>query len=159
MSTAFEERRRPRTPDATAEPHGPGRPGPLRPGERASVLIVSPGPDHEEALRHAMSWITAFEDDCGPVLEHDETALYAVGLARDICPDARGVDEDDATDPSAFIHAVLLDGRWVLRGEQRVAQEGEAAAWAEAYRRAVTAAGPDALCTVWDVYPLPAAGC
>lgn len=154
MTTAFEDSRRTHG-RARHEPHGPGRPGPLRPGVRASVLIVSAEPDAEAALRDSMSWITAFEDDCGLVLDHDETSLYAVAPASDLRrPDAEDAAEGDAArDPSDFIAAVLLHGRWRLRGEG--GHSGYA--WRDLYRQAVTEAAPDALCTVWDVRPLPAA--
>lgn len=153
MTTAFEPR-----PHTTAaretEPHGPGTPGSLRPGRRGSVLVVSEHPDPDEAMRHAMAWITAFEDDCGLVLDTDETALYAVGRAGQLGESLRrapGVHEDGTgADTAEFVDAILTGGAWRLR-------DRDAGAWSTAYRSAILEASPSAVCTVWDVLPLPAA--
>lgn len=154
MTTAFEPRPHAGLAPREPEPHGPGTPGPLRPGVRGSVLIVSEHADPDTAMRHAMAWITAFEDDCGLVLDADGTELYAVGLAGELGASLRrspGVAEDGTpTDTSEFVDAILTGGVWRLR-------EPDARAWSTAYRAAILGAAPHAVCTVWDVLPLPAA--
>ena len=137
-----------------AEPHGPGTPATLRPGERGSVLVLSPPGSAEEGMGHAVAWITAFEQDCGLVLDTDETALYAVGRAGDLGEALRRgplVHEDGSpADTSAFVDAVLADGTWRLR-------DADPRAWSTTYRAAILGAAPEAVCTIWDVFPLPAA--
>lgn len=154
MTTAFEPRPHTAAAPREPDPHGPGTPGSRRPGERGSVLIVTRHPDPDEAMRHAMAWITAFEEDCGLVLDTDETALYAVGRAGDLGEALRRgplVHEDGSpADTSAFVDAVLADGTWRLR-------DADPRAWSTTYRATILGAAPEAVCTIWDVFPLPAA--
>lgn len=150
MTTAFEPRPHVDDPRPTPEPHGPGTPGSLRPGERGSLLIVSDHKDPEEAMRHAMAWVSAFEDDCGLVLDRDETALYAVGTAGPLAEALEAAPaHDDDPGVSVYVDAVLCGGRWQLRHR-------DPRSWADLYRETLRGADPDAVCTVWDVYPLPA---
>ena len=158
MTTAFESDERPPRGclGGARGPHGPGAPGMLRPGGRGSVMVLSPGPDPEEALHHALAWIAAFEDDCGLVVDRDETELYAIATAGDLVAGLAGASDaqERVPGPAHFVDALLVQGSWRLRGAPGLESPG---AWEELYERAVRTAGPDTLCTVWDVYPLPAA--
>lgn len=139
-----------------AEPHGPGTPATLRPGERGSVLVLSPAGPPEAAMGHAVAWITAFEDDCGLVLDRDATSLYAVspadGLRREgDVPSDGGIAE--------HLDFVLAGGVWHHRGTCPPAPAGsDVDGWALLVHRLQREAPRGALGTVWDVFPLPAAG-
>lgn len=136
-----------------AAPHGPGTPATLRPGERGSVLVLSPPAPAEDAMGHAVAWMAAFEEDCGLVLDRDATALYAVALLGDLRHDAAG-----AGAIAAHLDFVLADGVWHHRGTcpTRPGEEPEQA-WARLVGALQDAAGPQTLGTVWDVHPLPTA--
>ena len=138
-----------------AEPHGPGTPATLRPGERGSVLVLSPPGSAEEGMAHAVAWITAFEQDCDLVLDPDATSLYAVAEMSGLV-----LEEPDETDEGIAAHLdfVWADGVWHHRGTCPAAPEGSSAnTWAWHVHRLQRAAAPGSLGTVWDVYPLPAA--
>ena len=61
------------------------------------------------------------------------------------------VHEDGSpADTSAFVDAVLADGTWRLR-------DADPRAWSTTYRATILGAAPEAVCTIWDVFPLPAA--
>ncbi|MDY6055194.1 hypothetical protein [Micrococcus sp.] len=147
--------------------HGPGTAGPLRPGERGTVLIVSGPADAEEAMSEAVAWITAFEHDCGLVLDTEATSLYAVkelggppwaGSAEGAGP-ADGAGQDAAAEReerrrqaqtlAPYLDFVLAGGRWYHRAGL------SPAAWADRVAQVEGSVAPGSLGTVWDVYPLP----
>ena len=93
------------------EPHGPGTHGRMRPGRRATVLvIVPPTEDHDLALRRSLGWVAAFEEDCGLALDRAATELYAVAGAADLKeplqPPRGPVDPLD-------LDFICVDGRWM----------------------------------------------
>ena len=135
---------------------GPSSPGTLVPGERASVLVVSGTPDPEEAMREAMGRIGAFERDCPIVLDSTATSLYAVAAAEQLQEGLRPPADEG---PAEFLDFIAAEQQWGPRGDCPATppDSNGASAWAWAYYRAVRGAHPQALCTIWDVYPLSAA--
>lgn len=137
------------------EPHGPGTPATLRPGERGSVMVLSAASSPEEAMADAVAWITEFEHDCGLVLDTDATSLYAVAETSTLALDPEGPADEGV---ARFLDFVLADGVWHHRGTCPPAPAGSAvSAWAWHVHTLQRAAAPGTVGTVWDVYPLPAA--
>ncbi|MDO5635172.1 MAG: hypothetical protein Q4G34_09930 [Micrococcus sp.] len=151
----------PRTPDRHA-PHGPGPTSGLVPGKRASLMIVSAERDVEAAMREAMDWLDAFTQNCGLVLNAEETDLYAVAQARTLTGQMsmpRAGAGLHQTGVAEFIDFILHAGRWHHADAPRpVPQDAEGVhPWAWTYYELLHQADPEAWCTVWDVFPLPAA--
>lgn len=136
--------------------HGPAEPGGMVPGQRASLMVMVEDPDMETAIRSAQGWVDAFHEDCGLVIDVDATELYAIGRAADL--------REHLTPPQRHTPDLQLDfictrGTWTHPGTCAPAppDSNDATAWAWAYYNALMDAGEDALCTIWDVHPLPAA--
>ena len=135
-------------------PHGPGPVPSLRPGARASVMIIAPATDPSEAMRCTVEWIDAFEQGCGLALDREETCLYAMSVAADVTsaaavdPHGPGPCGDSPCGVAKYLDAILCGGAWQVRGD-------DPHEWARTYRQALAEADPAALCTVWDVLALP----
>lgn len=135
---------------------GPAGPGPMVPGRRSTVMVVVERPDPEEALEESMDWVQAFERDCGLALEPGATELYAVASALDLKENLRP-PRDGAV--AGHLDFICVGGRWLEPGDCPPAppDSNGAPAWAWAYYQAVMGAPDDAVCTIWDLRPLPAA--
>lgn len=142
---------------AAAGIHGPGTPGRMRPGVRASVLIVAQSCGPEDGIAEALEWIRAFERDCGLVLDTEATSAFAVANA-DVLQE--GLQPPRTESPAELVEFILCGGVWYHRGNVPAAppDDNGVSAWGWMYHRAISGARPDALCTVWDVYPLPCPG-
>ncbi|MCT2007669.1 hypothetical protein M3C74_08930 [Micrococcus lylae] len=151
--------RRRKTPEeaAAAGIRGPGTPGTMQPGERASVLIVAQSSGPEDGIEEALDWIEAFERDCGLLLDTEATASFAVASA-DVLQD--GLCPPRTESPAELVEFILFEGVWYHRGNVPAAppDDNGVSAWGWMYHRAISGARPDALCSIWDVYPLPCPG-
>lgn len=155
----FAAPRRRRTPEeaAAAGVHGPGTPGTMFPGVRASVLIVAQSSGPEDGIEEALDWIAAFERDCGLMLDTEATSSFAVASA-DVLQD--GLQPPRTESPSELVEFILSEGVWYHRGNVPPAppDDNGVSAWGWMYHRAISNARPDSLCSIWDVYPLPCPG-
>lgn len=143
--------------DSTAmtDHHGPQGSGRMMPGRRATVLVVVPGSDQDQALRESMGWVAAFEEDCGLVMDRSATELYAVARAADL---KRPLMPPRETTPSLEIDFICVGGRWFHPDDCPPCppDTNGATAWAWAYYQLIMGAEDDSLCTLWDLMPLPA---
>ncbi len=137
------------------EQHGPQDPGRMAPGRRASVLVVVDPQDQEQALRESLGWVEAFEEDCGLVMDHAATELYAVARAADL-KEPLVPPRDTAT--AQDIDFICAGGRWYHPDDCPPCppDTNGATAWAWTYYRVIMAAEDESLCTLWDLMPLPA---
>lgn len=136
--------------------HGPADPGPMRPGRRATLMVVVEQDEPEQALRDSLEWVQAFERDCGLVVDTEATELYGVARAEDLKDSLRPPRDASVAEHLDFICA---HGRWLNPGDCPVSppDSNGAPAWAWAYYEAVMSAPDHAYCTIWDLLPLPAA--
>lgn len=106
-------------------------------------------------MAEAWEWIRAFERDCGLALDTEATGCFAVATADTL---QRGLEPPRSESPAELVDFILADGVWHHRGEAPPAPPDDigVSAWAWMYHRAVSGAHPQALRSIWDVYPLPA---
>lgn len=134
-------------------PHGAGR---MIPGRRATVMVVVAPQSQETALQEAMAWVGAFEEDCGLVMDHGFTELHAVARAADL-KEPLQPPRDAAM--AADIDFICVDGQWHHPDDCPSSPPDTQGAppWAWAYYQLIMGLDDSAICTLWDLMPLPAA--
>lgn len=136
------------------EQHGPQGSGRMVPGRRATVLVVVPGQEQEEALRASLGWVAAFEEDCGLVMDRSATELYAVARAADL---KKPLMPPRCGTPALDIDFICAGGQWFDPDHRPPSppDSNGATPWAWAYYQLIMGAEDTDLCTLWDLMPLP----
>lgn len=132
--------------------HGPGPTDVLRPGRRASIMVVSGAHGAAAGMEEALEWVRAFEDDCGMSLDAKATICFAVATPNGL-QDNRQPPTSES--PSKFVDFILADGTWHHRGTVPAApaEAGGVSDWAWMYYHTLRDAHPESLCTIWGVLP------